>query len=116
MRAVRTAELQVVHVPEAVAGPGEVLVRTVATSINPVDDKTAQSVFGEVGELGWDLAGVVVEGAGEFKAGDRVVAMSHQLSTGRGPGPSWWRCRWSWSRRRRRRAVSWRRRRCRWPG
>ncbi|WP_112266292.1 NADP-dependent oxidoreductase [Lentzea terrae] len=84
MRAVRTAELLVVDVPEVVAGPGEVLVRTVASSINPVDDKTRQGIFGEVAELGWDLAGVVVEGAGEFTPGDRVVAMSNQLASGRG--------------------------------
>lgn len=90
MRAVRAERaggpevLRVVDVPEVVAGPGEVLIRAVASSINPVDDKTRQGIFGEVEQLGWDLAGVVVEGAGGFRAGDRVVAMSHALGTGRG--------------------------------
>ncbi|MEV6237811.1 NADP-dependent oxidoreductase [Lentzea sp. NPDC051838] len=86
MRAVRVEEreLRVVDVPEFAPGPGELLIRTVASSVNPVDDKTRQGLFGEVEELGWDLAGVVVTGRGDFQPGDRVIAMSHQLSTGRG--------------------------------
>nr|BFD89850.1 NADP-dependent oxidoreductase [Kitasatospora sp. Xyl93] len=71
-------------------GPGEVLVRTVATGINPVDDKTREGAIGEGTPplpltLGWDLAGVVVDGgASPLRAGDRVFAMSHQLDTARG--------------------------------
>nr|WP_232013807.1 NADP-dependent oxidoreductase [Glycomyces terrestris] len=68
---------------------GEVLVRTVATSLNPVDVKTREGVFGETtplpATLGWDLAGIVVEGARSgLRTGDRVIAMSHQLADGRG--------------------------------
>lgn len=82
--------LRVEEVPEAVAGAGEVLIRAVATSINPVDVKTREGAIG-MGTpplpmtLGWDLAGVVVDGgAGGLRAGERVVAMSHQLGTSRG--------------------------------
>lgn len=90
MRAVRIDQfggpevLRVVNLPEPAAGAGEVAIRVIATSINPVDDKTRQGVFG-IGlpvTLGWDLAGVVVGGA--LPVGERVVAMSHQLGTGRG--------------------------------
>ncbi|WP_211337577.1 zinc-binding dehydrogenase [Lentzea atacamensis] len=69
---------------EPVVGAGEVLIRVVATSINPVDDKTRQGIFGIDASvtLGWDLAGVVI--GGELPVGERVIAMSHQLGTGRG--------------------------------
>ncbi|MFJ9371133.1 NADP-dependent oxidoreductase [Nocardia sp. NPDC101769] len=96
MRAVRIDRfggfevLRTAEVPESAAGAGEVVIRTVATSINPVDDKTRG---GEIGgdtpsfpiTLGWDLAGIVIDpGASEFPSGERVFAMSHQLDTGRG--------------------------------
>ena len=96
MRAVRIDRfggpdvLSVHDVPEPVAGPGEVLVRVVASSINPVDGKTrADEIRGGVPDLpmilGWDLAGIVVDpGAGPFRVGDRVVGMSAQLAAGRG--------------------------------
>ncbi|MFE4517046.1 NADP-dependent oxidoreductase [Kitasatospora sp. NPDC056783] len=97
--------LDLVEAPRPVPGPGEVLVRTVASGINPVDDKTREGAIGEGAPplpmtLGWDLAGVVVEsggdgngdggngaggnGAGRLGVGDRVIAMSHQLGTARG--------------------------------
>ncbi|MFE4973247.1 NADP-dependent oxidoreductase [Kitasatospora sp. NPDC056651] len=83
--------LDLVEVPRPVPGPGEVLVRTVASGINPVDDKTREGAIGEGAPplpmtLGWDLAGVVVDGGdgGRLGAGDRVIAMSHQLGTARG--------------------------------
>lgn len=82
--------LQVVSVDEPMPGPGEVLIRTVASAINPVDDKTRAGGIGDAAPpvpmmLGWELAGVVVRADGdEFAPGDRVFAMSHQLSTGRG--------------------------------
>ncbi|WP_257004464.1 NADP-dependent oxidoreductase [Streptomyces sp. SA15] len=66
------------------------LIRTVATSINPVDDKTREGAIGEGTPplpmtLGWDLAGIVVDGGSSgLRPGERVIAMSHQLSTGRG--------------------------------
>ncbi|MGW7443979.1 NADP-dependent oxidoreductase [Kitasatospora sp. NPDC054795] len=82
--------LDLVETPRPVPGPGEVLVRTVATGINPVDDKTREGAIGEGAPplpmtLGWDLAGVVVDGGDSaLRAGDRVIAMSHQLGTARG--------------------------------
>ncbi|MFE1951928.1 NADP-dependent oxidoreductase [Streptomyces sp. NPDC059524] len=84
--------LDVVEVPERALGrgSGEVLIRAVATSINPVDDKTREGAIGEGAPplpmtLGWDLAGIVVDGGSTgLRPGERVIAMSHQLSTGRG--------------------------------
>ncbi|ACZ90317.1 NADP-dependent oxidoreductase [Streptosporangium roseum] len=83
--------LQVLDVAgPAELGAGEVLVRTVATSINPVDAKTREGAIGEGTPplpmtLGWDLAGIVVDGGGTGRqVGERVLAMSHQLGTGRG--------------------------------
>ncbi|MER6046010.1 NADP-dependent oxidoreductase [Streptomyces sp. NPDC001793] len=82
--------LGLVEVARPEPGPGEVLIRTVATSINPVDDKTREGAIGEGTPplpmtLGWDLAGIVVDGGdSRLRAGERVIAMSHQLSSGRG--------------------------------
>ncbi|MGW1843765.1 NADP-dependent oxidoreductase [Streptomyces sp. NPDC001966] len=82
--------LGIVEAPEPEPGPGEVLVRTVATSINPVDDKTREGAIGEGTPplpltLGWDLAGIVVDcGDSGLRAGESVIAMSHQLGSGRG--------------------------------
>ncbi|TQM36981.1 NADP-dependent oxidoreductase [Pseudonocardia cypriaca] len=96
MRAVRIDRfggpevLAVQEVPDPVPASGEVLVRVVASSINPVDAKTrADLIRGGVPELpmilGWDLAGIVVHpGASSFEVGDRVVGMSAQLAAGRG--------------------------------
>ncbi|WP_243878213.1 hypothetical protein [Streptomyces sp. SUK 48] len=66
-------------------GAGEVLVRTAASSLNPVDWKTRAWDVGPAlpVTLCWDLAGIVVaSSAPEFAAGDRVIAMSAQLATG----------------------------------
>ncbi len=82
--------LRLVEVPEPEPGPGDVLIRTIASSINPVDDKTREGAIGDgtpplPTTLGWDLAGIVVEGGGSgLRAGDRVIAMSHQLGSARG--------------------------------
>jgi NADPH:quinone reductase-like Zn-dependent oxidoreductase len=79
--------LEVRDVPEPVPAAGEVLVRTVASSINPVDWKTRAWNRGPAVPmtLGWDLAGVVAHSTVPgFSAGDRVVAMSGQISTGLG--------------------------------
>ncbi|MDP9868321.1 MULTISPECIES: NADP-dependent oxidoreductase [Streptosporangium] len=68
----------------------EVLVRTVASSINPVDVKTREgAIRGGVPPLpmtlGWDLAGVVLDPGGSgLSVGERVIAMSAQLAAGRG--------------------------------
>ncbi|WFB10475.1 NADP-dependent oxidoreductase [Streptomyces sp. LX-29] len=82
--------LDIIDAPEPEPGPGEVLIRTVATSINPVDDKTREGAIGDGTPplpmtLGWDLAGIVVAGGNTgLRAGERVIAMSHQLSAGQG--------------------------------
>jgi NADPH:quinone reductase-like Zn-dependent oxidoreductase len=78
------------EVPEPVTGPGEVLVRTVASGVNPVDWKTRVGMCGEPfggfpAVLGSDLAGVVVSSDHPgFAPGDRVVTMTAQLGTGVG--------------------------------
>ncbi|WP_329080790.1 NADP-dependent oxidoreductase [Streptosporangium sp. NBC_01469] len=82
--------LGLVEIPRPEPGPGDVLIRTVATSINPVDDKTREGAIGEGTPplpmtLGWDLAGIVVDGGGsDLRTGERVIAMSHQLGSARG--------------------------------
>lgn len=79
--------LQIRDVPAAVLRPGGVLIRTIASSINPVDWKTREWDRGPAFPmtLGWDLAGIVVESDDpDFGPGDRVVAMSGQLATGIG--------------------------------
>ncbi|MGW1994967.1 NADP-dependent oxidoreductase [Embleya sp. NPDC001921] len=98
MRAVRIDgfggfdRLRVEDVPEPQRGTGEVLVRTIASAINPVDDKTrlggiAGAMPAPPMVLGWDVAGVVLDpGAAtdDLRVGDRVFAMVPQLATGRG--------------------------------
>ncbi|MEV5574762.1 NADP-dependent oxidoreductase [Spirillospora sp. NPDC052269] len=81
-----TDVLQVRRVPEPEIGAGEVLVRTVASSLNPVDAKTREWEVGNLpANLGWDLAGVVVASKDErFQPGEKVIAMSAQIATGRG--------------------------------
>jgi NADPH:quinone reductase-like Zn-dependent oxidoreductase len=68
------------------AGPGEVLVRMHAASINPVEFKMRSGAAKDrfpvtfPGILGRDVAGVVREvgeGVQAFKAGDRVFALAH---------------------------------------
>src|ERR1700761_9167414 len=67
-------------------GPGEVLVRMQAVSINPVDYKMRSGAAKDrfpvnfPGILGRDVAGVVRElgeGVKNFAEGDRVFALSH---------------------------------------
>lgn len=69
--------------PDPTPGPGEVLIRVAAASINPVDlmqraGKTqAYFPLEFPNVIGWDVSGTVVElgpGASEFAVGDRVFA------------------------------------------
>jgi len=79
--------LTVREVADPAPGAGEVLVRTVASSLNPVDWKTRAWDVGPAlpATLGWDLAGIVVASdSARFAVGDRVIAMSAQLATGLG--------------------------------
>jgi NADPH:quinone reductase-like Zn-dependent oxidoreductase len=75
-------------VPDPVPGPGDVLVRFEASSINPADLKIRDGLIRpRAGSapftLGWDLIGTVESGDG-FAIGTRVVGMSAMASTGRG--------------------------------
>ncbi|MCF1632052.1 NADP-dependent oxidoreductase [Tetragenococcus koreensis] len=79
------AKIQTIASPSRSAN--EVLVRVVASSINPVDIKhmtpnTIQKISQFPAVLGWDVTGVVIEADqdSEFKPGDRVIAMHPQGS------------------------------------
>jgi len=70
--------LALADVPEPTAGPGELLVRVEAASINRGEVRTAaRQPAGKV--IGWDVAGTVEavgEGVATVVPGDRIVAMS----------------------------------------
>lgn len=69
--------LQVRQVPDPVPAAGELLVRVIASGINPVDVKTRGHVYQTdmpppPMTLGWDLAGVVhgdATGSGSWRSG-----------------------------------------------
>ena len=74
--------------PDPVAGPGEVLVRVAAASVNPIDYKRRAGLTKDFypmtfpGLIGVDLAGTVVKlgpGAEGFSAGDQVFAMADNV-------------------------------------
>lgn len=67
------------ELPRPVPGPGQILVRVMATSVNPLDLQTRRGDYRDEVALpaviGNDVSGVVVEtgpGADEFQAGDEV--------------------------------------------
>ncbi|MFT3794091.1 NADP-dependent oxidoreductase [Flavobacterium sp.] len=79
-------QLQLVEIEKPIAAVGEVVVKTQALSINPVDMKTrlGKSFYNEFKSkydpiiLGWDISGIVEsvgENATEFKVGDQVFGM-----------------------------------------
>lgn len=68
--------------PLPIQGPGEVLIRVKAISINPVDVKTrmGKGAYGRIRTedpiiLGWDVSGVVESDAPGFTKGDEVFGM-----------------------------------------
>ncbi|WP_216898522.1 NADP-dependent oxidoreductase [Nocardia alni] len=74
--------LETVEVPRPTPGPGEVLVRVTATSVNPADWKLRSGEVTRLGEppftLGFDVSGTVVEAVGdvtELRPGDQVFGM-----------------------------------------
>ena len=87
------AALRLTQLPTPTAGPNEVLIRTRALSINPVDFQTSygKGAYQAVKDedplvLGWDLSGEVVEvGAGvtQFAPGDAVFGMVNFPGHGR---------------------------------
>lgn len=71
--------------PDPVAGPGEVLVRVAATSVNPIDFKRRAGARKDLypiqfpGIIGVDMAGTVVKvgpAVADFAAGDQVLGMA----------------------------------------
>ncbi len=71
--------------PDPVPGPGEVLVRVAATSVNPLDYKRRAGLMKDSfpirfpGVIGTDIAGTVIKigpGAEGFSVGDHVFAMA----------------------------------------
>jgi NADPH:quinone reductase-like Zn-dependent oxidoreductase len=78
-------ELRFEEYPDPVAGPGEVLVRVAATSVNPIDYKRRAGLTKDFypmkfpGLIGVDIAGTVVKigpGVEGFSVGDQVFAMA----------------------------------------
>src|SRR5579863_1363487 len=77
--------LQFEDYPDPVAGPGEVLVRVAATSVNPIDYKRRAGLTKDFypltfpGLIGVDLAGTVAKlgpGVVGFSVGDHVFAIA----------------------------------------
>jgi NADPH:quinone reductase-like Zn-dependent oxidoreductase len=71
--------------PDPIAGPGEVLVRVAATSVNPIDYKRRAGLTKDFypmkfpGLIGVDIAGTVIKigtGVEGFSVGDRVFAIA----------------------------------------
>ncbi len=92
-------ELVVRDLPAPRAGAGEVVIRVAAVAVNPADVQTRAGAYAAFQAeirfpmiLGWDVAGVVDAvgpGVGGVAVGDRVVAMSAHLFTGRGVYAEW---------------------------
>src|SRR5262245_3200619 len=83
--------LQLEEAPRPDPGPTEVLVRTAAAGVNPVDWKT-RARGGFIGDppftVGWDVAGIVEtagRGVTRFQPGDRVFGLPLTPSTERAP-------------------------------
>src|ERR1700740_3242507 len=83
------ASVEIVTVPVATPGPGQVRVRVEAATVNPVDVGVANGFFHSIGlidqpvhtGLGWDFAGTMIEsGPGvDLPAGTRVAGIAPGL-------------------------------------
>jgi NADPH:quinone reductase-like Zn-dependent oxidoreductase len=80
-------ELKFEDMPDPSPGPGEVLIRTAATSINPLDVKMRSGAVKEYfpvsfpAILGWDVSGTVEKagpGVKDFTQGDKVFGQTAQ--------------------------------------
>jgi NADPH:quinone reductase-like Zn-dependent oxidoreductase len=80
-------ELKLEDMPDPSPGPGEVLIRTAATSINPLDVKMRSGAVKEYfpvsfpAILGWDVSGTVEKvgpGVKNFTKGDKVFGQTAQ--------------------------------------
>lgn len=71
--------LKPVQIARPAPGPGEILIQVKAAGVNRPDLLQRQGFYppppGSPETLGLEVAGVVVEGAGRWKAGDRVCAL-----------------------------------------
>lgn len=85
------SSLRLSVLPKPSPGPGEVRLRVVAASLNPIDFKLLQGQLRRVQTLafpvtlGFDLSGVIDalgEGAGKFRVGDRVFARASRDTLG----------------------------------
>lgn len=78
------APLQICEIPDPSPGPGEVIVRVMASGVNPLDTKirrgeAAHAQMAPPAVLGIDMAGVVVAVGAQvqrFRAGDEVFGMT----------------------------------------
>jgi NADPH2:quinone reductase len=71
--------LKVVQIPRPVPGPGQILIKVEAAGINRPDLAQRIGAYppppGAPDTMGLEVCGEVVEGAGRWKAGDRVTAL-----------------------------------------
>ncbi|NIK61410.1 NADP-dependent oxidoreductase [Kribbella shirazensis] len=73
------------ELPAPTIGAGDLLVRTIASTINPVDRNIRLRDLNFPLTFGWDIAGVVVESnVLDFSPGDRVIAMTNPMPKGVG--------------------------------
>jgi len=79
--------LQEMSLPRPKPGRGEILIRSVAAGVNPVDWKIREGYLADVLPhdfpviLGWDVAGIVEElgeGTSRFRKGDKVFAYARK--------------------------------------
>ncbi|GII94147.1 alcohol dehydrogenase catalytic domain-containing protein [Sinosporangium siamense] len=76
------------EVPVPKPGPDEVLIKVAATSTNPSEAGLRMGLLHDVLGVtllhtpGWDVAGTVVTGAGDFAPGDRVIGLVALIDKG----------------------------------